>query len=140
MLRFQTQHRRASLSLLGLSPFQVLANKKCPAGKNHYADGNLVEIRQAKYQQEVRTSVAERRSNCGVPLHANNYVVLDIDCVKVEGNGQRVVDTLLIENIKKMLSPQQHTYCVVSIKLARARARVCVCVCACVGFCVCAPL
>ena len=90
---------------------QVLPNRKCPAGTGHYTDAFLHTLSRPAYQADVRRQVKAGTANCGVPLHANDYVVFDIDCVS-QNDG---VDLVLLETVKGYLPRQDgHTYCVVS--------------------------
>ena len=93
---------------------QVLPNTKCPAGKDHYSPGFAQTVAHPTYQERVRTAVECGTSNCGVPLHLNDFVVLDVDCVFVDDHGVKQVDTMLLECVKRALPARNHTYCVVS--------------------------
>ena len=120
---------------------QVLPNTKCPAGKDHYSPGFAQAVSLPAYQERVRTAVECGTSNCGVPLHLNDFVVLDVDCVFVDDQGMKQVDTMLLECVKKALPAKNHTYCVVSNPLpglvvflsaaACLTSLFCVCVCVC---------
>ena len=97
---------------------QVLSNRKCPTGKGHYSEAFKDQLRNPDYQERVRRNVESHTSNCGVPLHVNDLVVLDIDCVHIDAHGARSIDTMLLECVKEALPQKDHTYCVVSIKVA----------------------